>query len=131
MAEPVVDAVAVASRDLGRSIAFYRCLGFRFPALGPDDRHVEAEQVGRGARLMIDDAAMLEGLWGVAPRPGTHASFAVRLASPGAVDDVVAALRAAGETVVTEAFDAPWGQRYAVARDPDGYAVDLFAPLGA
>jgi uncharacterized glyoxalase superfamily protein PhnB len=26
-------------------------------------------------------------------------------------------------------FDAPWGQRYASIHDPDGNAVDLFAPL--
>jgi hypothetical protein len=26
-------------------------------------------------------------------------------------------------------WDAPWGQRYALVRDPDGNAVDLFCPL--
>jgi catechol 2,3-dioxygenase-like lactoylglutathione lyase family enzyme len=129
MAEPIVDAVAVASRDLPRSVAFYNRLGFRFAPLGADDRHVEAERAG-GARLMLDDAAMLESLWGAAPRPGNHAGFAVRFATPGEVDAAVAAVKGAGDTVATEAFDAPWGQRYAVVRDPDGYAIDLFAPLG-
>jgi catechol 2,3-dioxygenase-like lactoylglutathione lyase family enzyme len=129
MAEPVVDAVAVASRDLARSIAFYGRLGFRFPRLGPGDRHVEAERSAGGARLMIDDATLLESLWGAPPRPGNHAGFAVRMAGPPEVDEAVAALKAAGDKVETEAFDAPWGQRYAVVRDPDGYAVDLFAPL--
>ncbi|MFL6036949.1 MAG: glyoxalase, partial [Gaiellaceae bacterium] len=28
-----------------------------------------------------------------------------------------------------EPFDAFWGQRYATVVDPDGNAVDLFAPL--
>ena len=28
-----------------------------------------------------------------------------------------------------EPWDAFWGQRYAQLRDPDGNAVDLFAPL--
>ena len=35
----------------------------------------------------------------------------------------------AGHTVVHPAWDAPWGQRYATVADPDGYRVDLFAPL--
>ena len=26
-------------------------------------------------------------------------------------------------------WDAFWGQRYATVRDPDGNAIDLFAPL--
>jgi len=28
-----------------------------------------------------------------------------------------------------EPWDAFWGQRYAIVRDPDGNGVDLFAPL--
>jgi uncharacterized glyoxalase superfamily protein PhnB len=28
-----------------------------------------------------------------------------------------------------EPWDAPWGQRYALMRDPDGNGVDLFCPL--
>jgi len=37
---------------------------------------------------------------------------------------------AAGHTVVTAPFDAPWGQRYATVADPVAYRVDLYAPLG-
>ena len=32
-------------------------------------------------------------------------------------------------TVVREPWDAAWGQRYATVQDPDGYGVDLYAPL--
>jgi predicted enzyme related to lactoylglutathione lyase len=46
------------------------------------------------------------------------------------VDEVAERVAAAGHTVAHPPFDAPWGQRYAVA-DPDGYRVDLFAPLPA
>ena len=41
-----------------------------------------------------------------------------RLDSPADVDDGHKA-----------PWDAPWGQRYALVRDPDGNAVDLFCPL--
>jgi hypothetical protein len=38
---------------------------------------------------------------------------------------------AAYEHLVSLGYDghAPWGQRYALVRDPDGNAVDLFSPL--
>ena len=41
----------------------------------------------------------------------------------------VAAIHKAGFVVVTEPWDAFWGQRYAIVADPDGYMSDLFAAL--
>jgi catechol 2,3-dioxygenase-like lactoylglutathione lyase family enzyme len=49
--------------------------------------------------------------------------------SPRQLDAAVAAIRKAGFVVVTEPWDAFWGQRYAIVADPDGYMSDLFAAL--
>jgi catechol 2,3-dioxygenase-like lactoylglutathione lyase family enzyme len=124
-----LDAVAVTSRDLAASVAFYRRLGFPFQDPGADAKHVEATPSGGGVRLMIDDADLIRDLTGEEPRPASHASFALHCGTPGALDEVVAGLRSAGQRIVKEPFDAPWGQRYAVIADPDGYHIDLFAPL--
>jgi predicted enzyme related to lactoylglutathione lyase len=121
-----IAAVGVASRELSRAVAFYEALGFRFPPIAPGEDHVEAEGA---VRLMIDTAALIEGLIGEPPRPANTAAFAVLAASPAAVDDLAARAAAAGGTVVLAPFDAPWGQRYATVADPDGYRVDLFCPL--
>jgi uncharacterized glyoxalase superfamily protein PhnB len=43
---------------------------------------------------------------------------------------VAARVATAGQTVVHPPFDAPWGQRYTTVADPDGYRVDVYAPLG-
>lgn len=129
MPAPVIDAVAVTSRDLTRSIAFYRRLGFDFPDVGPKDQHVEAIAAPGAVRLMIDAHALAERLNGVAPIPANHAQFALLYDSAEAVDAAVAELSAAGETIVSAPFDAFWGQRYATVSDPDGYRVDLFATL--
>ena len=123
-------AVAVSATDLPRARAFYELLGFRFPATGPDDPHLEAED-GSGVKLMIDDASFMTDLYGEAPRPGTVAGFAMVVPSPAAVDGTVERIRAAGHTVVKEPYDAPWGQRYGTVADPDGYRVDVFCPLPA
>ncbi|MGY1854797.1 VOC family protein [Modestobacter sp. SYSU DS0290] len=123
-----ITAVGVAATDLRRAVAFYELLGFRFPPFDDGEDHVETEP-GPGARLMIDTVAMLTELLGEVPRPGTGSAFACRCGSPGEVDDAVARVVAAGHTVLTAPWNAPWGQRYATVADPDGYAVDLYAPL--
>jgi uncharacterized glyoxalase superfamily protein PhnB len=45
------------------------------------------------------------------------------------VDKLFAELVAGGAIAHRQPWDAFWGQRYATLRDPDGYGVDLFAPL--
>jgi uncharacterized glyoxalase superfamily protein PhnB len=121
-----IAAVAVSATDLSRAVAFYELLGFAFPPLEADTKHIESEA---GVRLMIDDAAFLTELHGEAPRPGNTAGFAVLFADPAQVDAAVARVSGAGHHVVTAPYDAPWGQRYATVADPDGFRVDLFALL--
>ncbi|MPQ98559.1 glyoxalase [Modestobacter sp. I12A-02628] len=118
-------AVAVSAADLPRAVAFYELLGFSFPPLQPGEQHVESTG---SPKLMIDDHEMMTGLLGEPPRPGNHAAIALLCGSPAEVDEAVAAIGSLG-TVVTAAWDAPWGQRYATVADPDGYRVDLYAPL--
>lgn len=126
---PVIDCVAVSSTDMDRTLAFYRCLGFTFPELKPDDQHIEAETPPGAVRLMIDTAALMTQLTGEAPRPANHSSFGLVCENPAAVDAAAKAVAEGGFTVVTEPWDAFWGQRYATVADPDGYHVDLFAEL--
>jgi len=121
-----IAAVAVSATDLTDAVAFYEVLGFRFRPVEPGTQHLEAEA---GVRLMIDTAALLEQLHGEPPRPGNTAGFALLFDTPAEVDAAAAAVAAAGHTVVTPPYDAPWGQRYATVADPDGYRVDLFCVL--
>jgi uncharacterized glyoxalase superfamily protein PhnB len=122
-----ISAVGVAATDLRRAVSFYELLGFTFPTFEAGEDHVES--AGGGARLMIDTAELLTGLLGEPPRAGNTAAFAVRWATPEEVDTVVARVAAAGFTVLTPPWDAPWQQRYATVADPDGYRVDLYALL--
>ncbi|MGY1604521.1 VOC family protein [Geodermatophilus sp. SYSU D00815] len=121
-----IAAVGVCATDLSRAVAFYELLGFSFPPVEADTQHLEAEA---GIRLMIDSAALIEGMFGEEPRAGNTSAFAVLCDSPAQVDEVAGRVRDAGHTVHLEPFDAPWGQRYATVADPDGYRVDLFCPL--
>ena len=122
-----ISAVGVTATDLARAVEFYSLLGFSFAPFDDGEDHVESTD--DGARLMIDSVELITGLLGEPPRPANTSAFAVRLPAPGQVDGLVTRVTAAGHTVVTAAFDAPWGQRYATVEDPDGYRVDLYAPL--
>jgi uncharacterized glyoxalase superfamily protein PhnB len=124
-----LDAVAVSSKDMTKTVAFYELLGFDFPEWSADDKHVEPNTKPGDVRLMIDTADLIKELSGHAPIPPNHASFAMFCDTVSEVDTVAAALKDAGHTLTVEPWDAFWGQRYATVRDPDGYQIDIFAAL--
>jgi uncharacterized glyoxalase superfamily protein PhnB len=55
--------------------------------------------------------------------------LAFRLATPDDVDATYDKLVAAGYDGHKAPWNAFWGQRYALVRDPDGNGVDLYSPL--
>lgn len=124
-----LDAVAVTSTDMARTVAFYELLGFLFPAWNVEDKHVEPVAKPGEVRLMIDTAELMEQLTGHAPTPPNHSSFAMLCDSAAEVDAVASKLQASGHTLTVEPWDAFWGQRYATVKDPDGYQIDIFAQL--
>lgn len=124
-----INAVGVSSTDFKSTVAFYTLLGFQFEDYGEEEQHLEPITPDGSARLMIDSASLLESILGEIPKPGNHSSFAVQYDSAAEVDRAIAAVKAAGHVVAAEPWDAPWGQRYAIVQDPDGYRVDLYATL--
>lgn len=123
---PRLDLVGLAVRDMAASIAFYRRLGLDLPE-GED--HVEATLPG-GLRFALDSVEVVRRFDpGWTPPSGDAGAGAFLCDSPAEVDAVYAEFTAAGHPGHKEPWDAFWGQRYAQLRDPDGYVVDLFAPL--
>ena len=120
-------AIGIVTADMGESVRFYRALGVDVPDPGGD--HLAATLPG-GLRLMWDTVELIRDLdpdW-VDP-VGQRMALAFECAGPGDVDAVFARLLEAGFRPKREPWDAFWGQRYAQVYDPDGNAVDLFAPL--
>lgn len=129
MPKPILDAVAVSAHDMSRAKMFYTLLGFEFDGGFESEDHVEPVRRAGEPRLMIDRATLMEKLIGEMPRAPNHSVFAMLCDSPAEVDAYTAKIKAAGFAVLTEPWDAFWGQRYATVADADGYRVDLFAPL--
>ena len=124
-----IDAVAVASSDLQKSIAFYTILGFEFAELKEASEHVEAKTSKNNIRLMIDHKSIIAKIIGEEPKPGNHSSFALYFDNSSEIDQVCAKISEAGFSIVKAPWAAFWGQHYAIVADPDGYRVDLFSPL--
>lgn len=124
-----IDAVSVASTNMKKSIEFYSLLGFTFPDYNGEDQHIEPQTASGETRLMIDTAELIESITGSKPVPPNHSSFAILCEQPTDVDATCDRIRENGFTVVKEPWNAFWGQRYAIVQDPDGYMIDLFAPL--
>lgn len=123
-----LDAVAVSAEDIAKSVAFYTALGFIFEEFTPDAVHVETV-AGGSIRLMIDKASFMEEMLGYKPEPSNHSSFAINFDTPEEVNKIVQKLKELGYEIAKEPWDAIWGQRYAIVKDPDGYLVDLYASL--
>ncbi len=124
-----IDAVGVTTSNLKRTVAFYQLLGFEFPEHKEDEDHLEPKTADGSARLMIDSKKLITELLGEEPKPGNHSSFAIRYPSAKEVDAIAKKVKDGGFKVAKEPWDAFWGQRYAVVEDPDGYQVDIYAPL--
>ena len=124
-----LDAVGVTSSNLKRTVDFYTLLGFQFSDYKADDQHLEPITPDGSARLMIDAKNIVKDIIGENPIPGNHSSFAIRYNSADEINEVVEKVISAGFKVVKKPWDAFWGQRYAIIEDPDGYKVDLYAPL--
>ncbi len=127
---PRLDLVGIIVQDMAVSLAFYRRLGFDIPAEADTEGHVES--TAGGLRVAWDTVEVIQSFdpdW-TAPVGGQRIGLAFRCDSPTEVDALHSELTAAGYVSHKQPWDAFWGQRYAVVRDPDDNPVDLFAPLG-
>jgi catechol 2,3-dioxygenase-like lactoylglutathione lyase family enzyme len=125
------DMVGIAVADMGRSLAFYRRLGLDIPAEADHEQHAEIT-LPNGLRLgwdLIEVLRTFDPDW-VQPQGSPRLGLAFLCDSPAAVDHLHGELVDAGYESHKEPWDAFWGQRYALVRDPDGNGVELFAPLG-
>jgi uncharacterized glyoxalase superfamily protein PhnB len=128
---PRPDLFGLVVADMAAALAFYRLLDLDVPAGADDQPHVEVALPG-GLRLAWDTVDTIRSFDpGWSPPSGSHrVALAFACDSPAEVDETYNKLVAAGHEGHKEPWDAFWGMRYAIVHDPDGNAVDLFAPLG-
>ena len=129
---PKLDMIGIVVSDMARSLAFYRELGLDIPASADTEGHVEVSLPG-GMRLGWDTEEVIASFdQTYSPVPGAgRVGLAFLCDSPEAVDAAYARLTGLGHHEHKPPWDAFWGQRYAIVKDPDGTEVSLFAPLAS
>ncbi len=125
-----LDVIGIAVRDMGESLRFYRLLGLEPPEGSEGEPHVEAD--AGGFHVDWDTVQVLEQVYGEVygewTEPvGHRIELAFRCDSRDEVDATYQRVLEAGYEGFREPWDAFWGQRYAVVRDPDGNLVSLYA----
>ena len=125
-----LDLIGLVVDDMAASLAFYRRLGLDLAEGAEHEAHVEMILPG-GLRLAWDTVEVVRSFdpgW-TSPQGGHRTALAFACEEPADVDKVYAELVGAGYHGHKEPWDAVWGMRYAIVHDPDGNAVDFFAPL--
>jgi catechol 2,3-dioxygenase-like lactoylglutathione lyase family enzyme len=115
--------------DMAATLDFYRLLGLEVPTGAEGEPYVEVI-TPNGYRLSWNHIDMIKSIDPEWVEPvGQRVSLAFKCERPAEVDELYRHVVEKGYTGHKEPWDAFWGQRYAVVKDPDGNTVDLFAPL--
>jgi uncharacterized glyoxalase superfamily protein PhnB len=127
-----LELIGIVVADMGKSLAFYRRLGLQVPAEADNEPHVHVQLPG-GMLLAwdtIDTIRSFDPDW-TRPAGGAPISLAFGCPGPAEVDARYDELVKSGYAGHKPPWDAFWGQRYAIVKDPDGNDVALFATLPA
>lgn len=113
--------VAIAVRDLDRSIGFYAGV-FGAKVVYRDASFAQLQTPASHDVLVLEQGGRGAG------KAGGVAHFGYRLRSARGIAGAAGAVRAAGGTVESEGEFVP-GEPYLFARDPDGYVVEIWFEL--
>jgi catechol 2,3-dioxygenase-like lactoylglutathione lyase family enzyme len=133
---PAVHVVTLAVRDLERSLAFYRALGFESEGvIGTEFERGERHAGGAAVMFQLPSGVIL-ALYGYSDlaqdagipvaQPGSGAfSLGHLVRTREEVDRILAAAVAAGATQTDVTHERPWGIYSGYFRDPDGHLWEI------
>jgi len=123
-----LDQVNIVVRDMDAMAEFYGRLGLEMssgpPQWAPHHRSAEA-----GQSIDLDlDSQQFASVWDEGWPGGGGIVLGFRVDEREDVDRLYDELTSAGYSSQQRPYDAFWGSRYAIVRDPDDNAVGLMSP---
>ncbi|SFB62320.1 Uncharacterized conserved protein PhnB, glyoxalase superfamily [Cohnella sp. OV330] len=118
--------VGIYVAKMKRALDFYRALGLAIPDAADEAHHVDVEQDGIVFAFDLVESVkrVFEG-WDTPV--GYRTELAFQFSSREALDDAYLQLKALGHHGYLEPRDTPWGERYAIMKDPDDNLISLVA----
>ncbi|GMK37081.1 glyoxalase [Paenibacillus sp. CCS19] len=118
--------VAIYVEEMKRALDFYRVLGLAIPDGADEAHHVDVEQEGIVFAFdMVDSVKRVFDGW--EDPVGCRTELAFQFSSNEALEDVYRQLTTLGYDGFLEPRDTPWGERYAIIKDPDNNLISLVA----
>ncbi|MGG1551363.1 VOC family protein [Paenibacillus ferrarius] len=118
--------VAIYVEEMKRALDFYRVLGLAIPDGADELHHVDVEQ--EGIVLAFDMVESVKRVFEDWEDPvGYRTELAFQFSSTEALDDVYRQLTTLGYDGFLKPQDTPWGERYAIIKDPDNNLISLVA----
>ena len=106
------------------SLDFYRELGLAIPVSANEEHHVEVAY--DGVLLSFDTLESAQMILGDQQEPvGYRMEIAFQYDSKEELDESFTRLTLKGYKGHTEPMDTPWGERYAIIKDPDDNLISL------
>lgn len=122
-----LDMIGIITKDMEKSIEFYALLGFIANGSASEEY---VELAHEDIRISLNTSKMIAGIYGYEPQTiGDKIELAFLCESVANVDEMYQKVSDAGYETFKEPWDAFWGQRYAIIKDPDGNLLSLFANL--
>lgn len=116
--------VGIYVEEMKRALDFYRVLGLAIPDGADEAHHVDVEQ--EGIVFAFDMVESVKSVFEGWEDPiGYRTELAFQFPSNEALDDVYQQLVTLGYDVFLEPRDTPWGERYAIIKDPDNNLISL------
>ena len=113
-----ISAITLATRNMGRAVAFYQTLGFELIFGGGD---AEFTSLRAGSGFVNLTAERPDGGWSWWGRVIFHVTD---------VDAIYDKAHQGGYSPDTKPRDAQWGERYFHITDPDGHELSFARVLG-
>lgn len=120
-----LDMVGIVVADMKKALDFYRLLGLEIPDSANEEHHVEV--AGDGVRLAFDTIEIAKSVYGGwEEATGHRIELAFACDNTDSLNELYAKLTSHGYEGHREPWDAVWGQRYAIVKDPDGNLISIF-----